>query len=148
MKAFDTVKKDESPTLSTISLRDRVKNAIANYGMWIAFICYLIVSYLLFTYSIGFNLTTRYIGKFSHDQIQYIWTLYWWPYALSHHINPFFSTYIWHPYGTDLSIAPASVPGASFIALPITLIFGPVASYLDFVQCGGKNWAWKLREVR
>lgn len=136
MKAFDTVKKDESPTLSTISLRDKVKNAKANYRMWVAFIFYLIVSYLLFAYSMGFSLTTRYIGKFSHDQIQYIWTLNWWPYAISHHINPFFSTFIWHPYGTDLSIAPASVPGASFIALPITLIFGPVASYNMLIIIG------------
>ena len=128
-KAFDTVEVDKSPTLAISSTSDLAKNAPTKYGMWVIFIFYLILSYLLFAFSIGFSLTTRYIGKLSHDQIQYIWTLYWWPYAISHHINPFFSTFIWHPYGTDLSIAPASVPGASLIALPITLIFGPVASY-------------------
>ncbi|HYT46744.1 MAG TPA: hypothetical protein VEP90_30740 [Methylomirabilota bacterium] len=128
-KAFDTVEVDESPTLATDSTSDVAKNAHAKYGMWVTFLFYLIVSYLLFAFSIGLNLTTSYIGTSSHDQLQFIWTLYWWPYAISHHINPFFSTFIWHPYGTDLSIAPASVPGASFIALPITLIFGPVASY-------------------
>ena len=100
-------------------------------------IFYLVLSYLLFAFSIGFNLTHGYIGLYIHDQIQFIWTLYWWPYAISHHINPFFSTFIWHPYGTDLSIAPASVPGASFIALPITLVFGPVASYNILIIIGG-----------
>ncbi len=128
-KALDTVEVDKSPTLTTPSARDLAKNAYAKYGMWATFLFYLIVSYLLFAFSMGLNLTTSYIGKSTHDQIQFIWTLYWWPYAISHHINPFFSTFIWHPYGTDLSLAPASVPGASFIALPITLIFGSVASY-------------------
>src|SRR5437667_3129883 len=128
-RAFDTVEVDESPNLATDSTSDVAKNAHAKYGMLVTFLFYLIVSYLLFAFSIGLNLTTSYIGTSSHDQLQFIWTLYWWPYAISHHINPFYSTFIWHPYGTDLSIAPASVPGASFIALPITLIFGPVASY-------------------
>ncbi|HYT41627.1 MAG TPA: hypothetical protein VEP90_04735 [Methylomirabilota bacterium] len=128
-KVFDTVETDKSPTLATPSTSDLAKNAHANYRMWATFLFYLILSYLLFAFSIGFNLTTSYIGLYSHDQIQFLWTLYWWPYAISHHINPFFSTFIWHPYGTDLSLAPASVPGASFIALPVTLIFGPVASY-------------------
>src|SRR6266571_187223 len=128
-KVLDTVETDKSLTLVTPFTSDLAKNAHANYRMWVTFLFYLILSYLLFAFSIGFNLTTSYIGLYSHDQIQFLWTLYWWPYAISHHINPFFSTFIWHPYGTDLSLAPASVPGASFIALPITLIFGPVASY-------------------
>ena len=95
----------------------------------LTFLFYLILSYLLFAFSIAFSLNTSYLGKYSHDQISYIWALYWLPFAISHHLNPFFSTFIWHPYGTDLSLAPASVPGASLIALPITLIFGSVASY-------------------
>ncbi|HYT36437.1 MAG TPA: hypothetical protein VEL49_04600 [Ktedonobacteraceae bacterium] len=129
--AFDTVEVDESPTLATDSTSDVAKNAHANYRKWmiLIFIFYVVLSYLLFAFSIGLNLTTSYIGKSSHDQMQFIWTLYWWPYAISHHLNPLFSTYIWHPYGIDLSISPASVPGASFLALPITLLFGPVASY-------------------
>ena len=136
MKAFDTVEAGESSTLATPSTGGVMKNALAKYGVWATFLFYLILSYLLFAFSIGFNLTTSYVGTYIHDQIQFIWTLYWWPYAISHHINPFFSTFIWHPYGTDLSIAPASVPGASLIALPITLIFGPVASYNILIIVG------------
>ncbi len=135
-KVFDTVETDKSPTLATPSTSDLAKNAHANYGMWVTFLFYLILSYLLFAFSIGFNLTKGYIGLYIHDQTQFIWTLYWWPYAISHHINPFFSTFIWHPYGTDLSLAPALVPGASLIALPITLIFGSVASYNILIIIG------------
>src|SRR6266487_6252061 len=135
-KVLNTGETDKSPTLATPSTSDFAKNAHAKYGMWATFLFYLILSYLLFAFSIGLNLTNGYIGLYSHDQLQFIWTLYWWPYAISHHINPFFSTFIWHPYGTDLSIAPASVPGASLIALPITLIFGPVASYNFLIIIG------------
>ncbi len=133
---FDTVEADKNPTLATPSTSDLAKKARANYGMWVTLLFYLILSYLLFAFSIGFNLTKSYIGQYNRDPIQFIWTLYWWPYAISHRINPFFSTFIWHPYGTDLSLAPASAPGASLIALPITLIFGPVASYNILIITG------------
>src|SRR5229473_7792049 len=135
-KVFDTVETDKSPTLATPSRSDLAKNALAKYRMWVTFLFYLILSYLLFAFSIGFNLTKGYIGQYNHDPIQFIWTLYWWPYAISHHINPFFSTFIWHPYGTDLSLAPASAPGASLIALPITFIFDSVASYNILIITG------------
>jgi len=128
-KASDTVEVDKSPALATPSTSEVAKKAFAKYGVWVTLLFYLIVSYLLFAFSIGFNLTKGYIGVYRHDQIQYIWTIYWWPYAISHHINPFITTYIWHPYGTELSIVPTAIPGASLIALPITLLFGPVASF-------------------
>jgi hypothetical protein len=56
-KAFDTVEVEKSPTLATPSTSDSAKNAHAHYGMWVTFIFYLILSYLLFAFSIGFNLT-------------------------------------------------------------------------------------------
>src|SRR5436305_2524054 len=99
-KAFDAVEADKNSTLSTISLKDRVKNAKVHYGMWVVLLFYVIVSYLLFAFSIGLHLATKYIGKLSHDQVQFIWTLYWWPFAISHNLNPLFTTYIWHPFGT------------------------------------------------
>jgi len=126
---FDTVEVEDSRIVASSSTGNGAKNTRVRYATLALCIFYLLLSYLLFAFSIGLNLTTRYIGQFSHDQIQYIWTLNWWPYAVSHQINPLFSTSIWHPYGTDISFAPASVPGASLIALPITLILGPVASY-------------------
>ena len=135
-KAIDTVELHESPTIATGSKLDVAKKALAKYRLWVTFLFYLVISYLLFAFSIGLNLTTSYIGKSSHDQIQYIWILYWWPFAISHHLNPLFSTYIWHPYGTGLSIAPTAVPAASFIAWPITLLFGPVASYNLWIIIG------------
>jgi len=135
-KTLDTLEIDKNSPLSKSPIKDKAKNTKANYGMWVVFIFYLIASYLLFAFSIGFNLSTKYIGQFSHDQIQYIWTIYWWPYAISHHIDPFLATYIWHPYGTNLSFAPASVPGASFLALPITFTFGPVVSFNILIIIG------------
>lgn len=134
-KAFNTVEVDTSSTPVFHSTNNKPKKAYLNLRMWSTFLFYLILSYLLFAFSSGFNLTGSYLGLYSHDQVSYIWELYWWPYAIGHHINPFFSTSIWHPYGTDLTI-PATVPGASLIAFPITLIFGPVASYNILIIVG------------
>ncbi len=136
-KAFDTVEWDKSSTPVIHPTKDLTNNAQLKSKMWstFTFLFYLILSYMLFASSIGFELTRSYLGLYSHDQVSYIWELYWWPYAIGHHINPFFSTLIWHPYGTDLTI-PATVPGASLLAFPITLTFGPVASYNILIIVG------------
>jgi len=134
-KAFETIELDNSSTPAIYISNDLAKKAHINPRMWGTLLFYLILSYLLFAFSIGFDLTKSYLGLYSHDQVSYIWELYWWPYAIGHHINPLFSTFIWHPYGTDLSI-PATVPGASLIAFPVTLIFGPVASYNILIIIG------------
>lgn len=136
-KAFDTVEVDKSSTPAIRSTKVLTNNAQFKSKMWntFTFLFYLILSYMLFAFSIGFGLTRSYLGLYSHDQVSYIWELYWWPYAIGHHINPFFSTFIWNPYGIDLTI-PATVPGASLLAFPITLIFGPVASYNILIIVG------------
>jgi hypothetical protein len=136
-KAFDTEEVDKSSTTVIGHTKVLTNNARFKREMWsiFTFLFYLVLSYVLFAFSIGFDLTRSYLGLYSHDQVSYIWELYWWPYAIGQHINPFFSTLIWHPYGTDLTI-PATVPGASLLAFPITLIFGPVASYNILIIIG------------
>jgi hypothetical protein len=122
--------------ISISRLRDFWANRRGAVLYSVVFLFYLSLSYLLFAFSIGLNLTTSYLGQYSRDQISFIWSLYWVPYAIGHHLNPFLSTFIWHPYGTDLTIAPEAVPGAALLALPIMLIFGPVASYNILIIIG------------
>src|SRR6266852_4302914 len=95
-KAFDSIEKEESSTTATRSKSDLAKKSYIHLRMWGIFLFYLLLSYLLFASSMGFDLTKSYLGLYSHDQISYIWELYWWPYAIGHHINPLFSTFIWH----------------------------------------------------
>jgi hypothetical protein len=58
----------------------------------------------------------------------FIWFLVWWPYALRHGINPFFTKLVWAPDGVNLAWS-TSVPAAALPAAPITLSFGPVVAY-------------------
>jgi hypothetical protein len=62
------------------------------------------------------------------DPSQFMWELVWWPWALKHALNPFFTHLMWSPAGFDLARA-TSVPGAALAAAPITALAGPVVSF-------------------
>jgi hypothetical protein len=55
------------------------------------------------------------------------WFLAWPAYALTHGLNPFFSTFANHPQGVNLLANASSTPIGVLFA-PITWLFGPVAS--------------------
>jgi hypothetical protein len=62
------------------------------------------------------------------DPPGYMWSLVWWPYALVHGLNPFFTHLIWAPEGTNVAAA-ATIPAAAIALWPVTALFGPVVSY-------------------
>lgn len=62
------------------------------------------------------------------DPSFFMWDLEWWPHALLHGLNPFFSNAVYAPVGLDLG-GQTAAPGAALLAAPITLLFGPVVSY-------------------
>lgn len=88
---------------------------------------YLVVSVLFFGLPVLGRFSTRYIGD-SGDGTQFMWFLNWWPYALTHGLNPFISRFVWAPIGANLTWA-TSIPGASLLLAPITLTLGPVVAY-------------------
>ncbi|MGH7813054.1 MAG: hypothetical protein ACREQI_03525 [Candidatus Binataceae bacterium] len=61
------------------------------------------------------------------DASLYMWYLKWWPYALTHRIDPLFAAVLWVPYGINLAWA-TPVPLFSLLAWPITAALGPIAS--------------------
>lgn len=58
----------------------------------------------------------------------YIWTIGWWPYALSHGLNPLYSTAIGAPSGYSLAWA-TTTPTVALVMWPVTALFGPVVSF-------------------
>jgi hypothetical protein len=58
----------------------------------------------------------------------YAWALDWWPYALSHGVNPLFSAQIGAPHGYDLAWA-STAPLVDVVMWPVTAAFGPLVSY-------------------
>jgi hypothetical protein len=72
--------------------------------------------------------TQYYFANGDSDAFAYIWFLNWWPYALTHHLNPVITSFMWSPGGYNLGWA-ASVPFAAFLTAPLTLTAGPVLSF-------------------
>jgi hypothetical protein len=61
------------------------------------------------------------------DASLFAWFFEWPLVALSHGHNPFYSSAMFHPQGINL-LSNTSVTAWSFVLLPVTAIFGPVAS--------------------
>jgi hypothetical protein len=68
------------------------------------------------------------VGQYTVDPNFYIWSLRWWPYAISHGLNPLYSHQIGAPGGYQLAWT-TSVPAVSVVLAPITAAFGPIASF-------------------
>lgn len=56
------------------------------------------------------------------------WFLTWMPYALGHGHNPFLSTWMDYPAGINL-MSNASSPLLGLLSAPVTLLWGPIASF-------------------
>ncbi len=62
------------------------------------------------------------------DPSIFMWSLAWWPHALLHGWNPFFTNAVFVPDRVDLGGVTA-VPGAALVMAPLTLLAGPIVSY-------------------
>ncbi len=98
-------------------------------GALLAFLIYQVIALVWFGRPVLNDFSHSYIGiKGSPDPGLNMWFLVWWPYAISHHINPLLTKAIWAPSGFNLTWA-TSIPFAALIAAPVTLKWGPVVSW-------------------
>jgi len=75
----------------------------------------------------GVSLTHNLSGEGS-DPFESTWFLAWWPYALTHHLDPFFTKVSWYPYGVS-TLWVTAVPLLSLLMWPVTALGGAVLSY-------------------
>ena len=61
------------------------------------------------------------------DSSLFTWFLAWPAYALSHGLNPLYSTHLFHPGGVNLLSNTAEI-GFGVVLAPITWVFGPIAT--------------------
>lgn len=98
-------------------------------GALMALAIYQAAAILWFGLPVVRDFTRSYIGtNGSADAGLHMWCLAWWPYAISHHLNPFITKAVWAPAGFNLTWA-TSIPFAALISTPITRLWGPVAAY-------------------
>jgi hypothetical protein len=64
----------------------------------------------------------------SNDPQVFIWGLAWYPYALSHGLDPLFTRLVFAPTGYNLAWS-TTIPAPALILWPITRHFGPLVSF-------------------
>lgn len=71
-----------------------------------------------------------FLGKtgYYEDPFQFMWFLNWWSYALSHHLNPLYSDFLWHPTKVS-TLWVTSVPFLSIVTAPLQKAYGVVFTY-------------------
>src|SRR5580698_9415300 len=84
---------------------------------------------------------THNLSGYGSDPYAFVWFMAWWPWALAHHVNPFFTTLIWQPVGVALSWVTA-VPLLALAGAPVTLLGGPVLTYNLFIIVAPVLSAW------
>lgn len=93
----------------------------------VALLCYLAVAALLVPRLGAVFHGNSYVGVRS-DPTLYIWGFAWWPYALTHGINPLSTHVIWAPQGANIAWD-GDTPGLALIAWPLTALVGPIVSF-------------------
>jgi hypothetical protein len=58
----------------------------------------------------------------------FMWALKWWPYAIGHGVNPFFTNLVWYPGGANIATT-TGIPGIAIVLWPVTSLFGPIVAY-------------------
>src|SRR6516165_11022733 len=118
---------EESPELSSnkAGIHKRFVPSKYRAATLAIFALYLVISRSIF--GSRQDWASNYLGGGS-DPIVEMWCLNWWPYALSHGINPFWTKFVWYPMGADMAWV-TSIPTLSFLVLLLTIAVGPGASF-------------------
>ncbi len=91
----------------------------------------VVIVYLALAVAIYWNVWSTHpttVSEVGGDQYGALWFLEWTPFALLHGHNPFFSNWVNYPFGVNL-LTNTSVPLLGVLASPVTLLFGPIASF-------------------
>jgi hypothetical protein len=94
----------------------------------LAFASYLAVSVVGFGLPLASHLNVPNIRQYWTDPQFYVWSLRWWPYAVSHWTNPLFSNQIGAPHGYNLAWA-STTPSVDLLMWPVTAAFGVLVAY-------------------
>jgi len=89
---------------------------------------YQIIAILFFGIPVLGHPREVYVGSASTDPSVFMWLLVWWPYAITHHVNPFITRLIWVPGGANVTWT-HFIFAPSIVAWPLTRAFGPVVAW-------------------
>jgi len=90
-----------------------------------AFGLYIMLSVIFIDH--GASITRNILGVGS-DPYLFTWFLAWWPWSVAHHLNPLYTNLVWQPVGLHIAWT-TCVPLLALAGAPITLLWGPAATY-------------------
>jgi len=93
-----------------------------------AFAVYLAVFVIVYAQPLIHHLNGPNLRQYWTDPNFYTWAMQWWPYAVTHGINPLYSAQIGAPHGYDLAWA-TTTPSVGLLMWPVTAAFGILVSY-------------------
>ena len=94
----------------------------------VAFAAYLAVFTAVYGWPLFRHLDAPGLRQYWTDPNFYTWSMRWWPYAVSHGMNPLYSGQIGAPRGYDLAWA-STTPSVDLLMWPVTAAFGVLVSY-------------------
>jgi hypothetical protein len=74
------------------------------------------------------RMTSSFLSASAQDGSIFIWMFRWLPYAITHDLNPLYTTAAWAPGGINLGWV-TSVPGPATATWPLTAALGPFFSF-------------------
>lgn len=119
------------PASSAIGRTFRLAVARVRRPVWeglAAFAAYLAAFTAGYGWPLLRHLNTPNLRQYWTDPNFYTWSMRWWPYAVSHGINPLYSSQIGAPHGYDLAWA-STTPAVDLLMWPVTAAFGVLVSY-------------------
>lgn len=115
-----------SPPTRLRWLTDRVRGPVAQ--ALIAFAAYLTAFISVYGLPFARQLTVPLMRAYWTDPNFYVWSLRWWPYAITHGLDPLYSAQIGAPHGYSLAWA-ATTPTVGLALWPVTAAFGVIVAY-------------------
>jgi hypothetical protein len=103
----------------------RLEHPAASFG--VALLVYVTTLWLLLPRNVDPFSASHFLGIGS-DPTLFTWAMGWWPYALTHGLNPFITHVVWAPQGFNLTWD-TSVPSVALLFWPVTAMAGPVVAY-------------------
>jgi hypothetical protein len=120
------------------------KTVLSASAVWqglIALAIYLTVFIVGYGRPLAAHLDVPDLRQYWTDPNFYTWAMQWWPYAVSHGINPLYSHQIGAPGGYNLAWA-TTTPSVGLLMWPVTAVFGILVSFNVMVLTVPAVSAW------
>src|SRR3954447_5503483 len=108
--------------------RTRLARAIAARPAAWVLLGYFALTMLLWGRFVVDGFGSHIVAINDYDTSGFMWFYAWWPHALLHGQDPVYTNAVLVPDGYNLAWA-TSLPGLSLVLAPLTLAFGPVATF-------------------